>query len=102
MRRISLLWVLAALLFGPLMAISIAQNIGTSEDEQAIKNLMAEMTNGFNNHDAKAATRMYAPDGDFVSVRGEAANGATDVEAKLAAILATRARNASLVRRQII
>jgi len=31
-----------------------------------------------------------------VSVRGEAANGATDVEAKLAAILATRARNASL------
>ena len=54
------------------------------------------MTNGFNNHDAKAATRMHAPDGDFVSVRGETANGATEVEAKLAAILATRARNASL------
>ena len=37
MRRISLLWILAALLFGPLTAISIAQNIGTSEDEEAIK-----------------------------------------------------------------
>jgi len=57
---------------------------------------MVEMTNDFNNHDAKAATRMYAPNGDFVSVRGEAANGAADVEAKLAAILATRAKNASL------
>ena len=96
MHRISLLSILAALLVGPLMAIGIAQNIGVSEDEAAIKNLMAEMTNGFNNHDAKAATRMYAPDGDFVSVRGEAANGAADVEAKLAAILATRAKNASL------
>ena len=96
MRRISLLSILAVLLVGPLTAISIAQNIGASEDEEAIKNLIIEMTNGFNNHDAKAATRMYAPDGDFVSARGEAANGATDVEAKLAAILATRARNASL------
>jgi ketosteroid isomerase-like protein len=96
MRRILLLSILAALLVGPLTAISMAQNINASEDEESIRNLMVEMTNGFNNHDAKAATRMYTPDGDFVSVRGEAANGATDVEAKLAAILATRARNASL------
>ena len=96
MRCISLLSILVALLVGPLMAISIAQNIGAPEDEEAIKRLMVEMTNGFNNHDAKAATRMYAPDGDFVSVRGEAANGATDVEGKLAAILATRAKSASL------
>jgi uncharacterized protein (TIGR02246 family) len=96
MRCISLLSILVALLVGPLMAISIAQNIGAPEDEEAIKSLMVEMTNGFNNHDAKAATRMYAPDGDFVSVRGEAANGATDVEGKLAAILATRAKSASL------
>lgn len=96
MHRISLLSIFAALLVGPLTVISMAQNIGASEDEEAIKSLMVEMTNGFNNHDAKAATRMYAPDGDFVSVRGEAANGAADVKAKLAAILATRAKNASL------
>lgn len=96
MHRISLLSILAAFLLGPLTAISMAQNIGAPADEEAIKNLMAEMTNGFNNHDAKAATRMYAPEGDFVSVRGEAANGAADVEARLAAILATRARNAAL------
>jgi uncharacterized protein (TIGR02246 family) len=95
-RRTSFLSIVAALLVGPLMSISSAQNIGSAEDEAAIKSLMVEMTNGFNNHDAKAATRMYAPNGDFVSVRGEAANGAADVEAKLAAILATRARNASL------
>ena len=58
MRCISLLSILAPLLVGPLMAISIAQNIGAPEDEEVIKSLMVEMTNGFNNHDAKAATRM--------------------------------------------
>jgi hypothetical protein len=45
------------------------------------------MTEGFNQHASKAATRMYLPDGDFVSVRGEFAMGAADVEEKLADIL---------------
>jgi uncharacterized protein (TIGR02246 family) len=72
------------------------QRLGLQEDEDAIKNVIIAMTEGFNQHDAKAATRMYLPDGDFVSVRGEFATGAAAVEEKLAAILATRAKSAAL------
>jgi uncharacterized protein (TIGR02246 family) len=39
---------------------------------------------------------MYAPDADFVSVRGEAGAGAREIEEKLAAIFATRAGGAVL------
>ena len=66
------------------------------EDEEAIRRIVAEMTDGFNRHDARAATRMYAPDADFVSVRGEAATGSRKIEEKLAAIFATRAGGAVL------
>ncbi len=55
-----------------------------------------EMTEGFNKHDVKAATKMYTPDADFVTVRGEAYKGAADIERGLAAIFATRAKDATL------
>ncbi len=67
-----------------------------TQDEEAIRRIVAEMTDGFNRHDARAATRMYAPDADFVSVRGEAAAGSMEIEEKLAAIFATRAGGAVL------
>jgi uncharacterized protein (TIGR02246 family) len=77
-------------------AESRAQGSGSREDEEAIKGVIAEMTDGFNRHDAEAATRMYTPDADFVSVRGEEASGRSAIEKGLAAILATRAREATL------
>src|SRR3954449_3058585 len=52
-------------------AIGSAENIGGPEDVEAIKRVIVEMTEAFNKHDATAATRMYTPDADFVSVRGE-------------------------------
>ena len=66
------------------------------KDEESIRRVVAEMTDGFNRHDARAATRMYAPEADFVSVRGETAAGARKIEEKLAAIFATRAGGAVL------
>ncbi|MBL6080645.1 SgcJ/EcaC family oxidoreductase [Belnapia sp. T18] len=66
------------------------------KDEEAIRRIVAEMTDTFNRHDAKAATRMYAPDADFVSARGEAATGLRKIEEKLAAIFAMRAGGAVL------
>jgi uncharacterized protein (TIGR02246 family) len=53
------------------------------------------MTEGFNSHDAKAASRMYTADADFVTVRGERAKGAGALERQLAAIFATRAKEAT-------
>jgi hypothetical protein len=52
---------------------------GNLQDEAAIKRVVSEMTQGFNSHDAEAATRMYTTDADFVSVRGEVAKGREEI-----------------------
>jgi len=64
-------------------------------DEQAIRRVIVEMTEGFNQHDAKAATRMYTPDADLVTVRGETYKGAAEMEKGLATIFTTRAKAAT-------
>jgi len=71
-----------------------AQTSSDRQDEEAIRKVIMEMREGFNTHDVKAATRMYAPDADFVTVRGEAYKGAADIERGLTAIFATRAKDA--------
>jgi uncharacterized protein (TIGR02246 family) len=48
------------------------------------------MTEASNRNDAKAATRMYAEDADFVTVRGERITGAAAMQQRLAVIFATR------------
>lgn len=75
---------------------SSAAVLGSPQDEEAIRRIVAEMTEAFNGHDAKAATTMYTPDADFVSVRGETGLGVAEAEKRLTAIFATRAREATL------
>ena len=90
-----------ATLFAALMGIcrvslvSHAQNASTGGDEDAIRNVVVAMTEGFNRHDAKAAAQMYEPDARFVTVRGEVMNGQPAIEKGLASILGTRAKNSS-------
>jgi uncharacterized protein (TIGR02246 family) len=76
-------------------SISAAQQGGSNEDEAAIRKVIVEMTEGFNNHDGKAAARMYIPDARFVSVRGDMMNGQAAIEKGLSAILTTRAKSAT-------
>jgi uncharacterized protein (TIGR02246 family) len=76
-------------------SMSGAQQAGSNEDEAAIRKVIVEMTDGFNNHDGKAAARMYAPDARFVSVRGDMMNGQAGIEKGLSAILTSRAKNAT-------
>jgi uncharacterized protein (TIGR02246 family) len=76
-------------------SLSDAQQAGSSEDEAAIRKVIVEMTEGFNNHDGKAAARMYAPDARFVTVRGDMMNGQAGIEKGLSAILTSRAKNAT-------
>ena len=59
-------------------------------DEEAIRKLIAEMTDASSKADAKAATRMYAADADFVTGRGERFTGAAQIEERLGAIFAAR------------
>lgn len=68
----------------------------SNRDEEAIKKIIGEMTDGFYKHDAKAAARMYTGDADFVTVRGESAKGAGEIEKRMAAIFGTRAKEATL------
>ena len=75
--------------------VSRAQSPGSRDDEETLRNIVVAMTEGFNRHDAKAAAQMYAPDARFVTVRGEVMNGQPAIEKGLAAILGTRAKNAS-------
>jgi uncharacterized protein (TIGR02246 family) len=65
------------------------------ESEAAIRKIIVEMTEGFNSHDGKAASRMYAPDARLVTVRGDVMNGRAEIEKGLSAIFATRAKNAT-------
>jgi uncharacterized protein (TIGR02246 family) len=76
-------------------SMSGAEQAGSNEDEAAIRKVIVEMTEGFNNHDGKAAARMYAPDARFVSVRGDMMNGQAGIEKGLSAILTSRAKNAT-------
>ena len=81
-------------LLGLANASAQGQAVGSSADEEAIRHVVAEMTAGFNAHDAKAATSMYTADADLITVRGERFRGTVEFEKGLASILATRAREA--------
>ncbi|MET4518221.1 SgcJ/EcaC family oxidoreductase [Bradyrhizobium sp. I1.7.5] len=97
MKQINALAALVALgvvTFGT-ASMSGAQQTGGNEDELEIRKVIVEMTEGFNNHDGKAAARMYAPDARFVSVRGDMMNGHAGIEKGLSAILSGRAKNAT-------
>jgi uncharacterized protein (TIGR02246 family) len=72
------------------------QKQNQEQDKQAIRNVILQMTDGFNKHDADAATEMYITDADFVNVRGDKYAGAAEIRQKLAAIFSTRAKNATL------
>ena len=84
----------SVLLFFILMSCN--QDHDPGKDEQAIRDIILQMTEGFNKHDAKVATQMYTSDADFVNVRGDKYTGATEIQQKLAAILSTRAKEATL------
>ena len=76
-------------------SMSGAQQAGSNEDEATIRKVIEEMTDAFNNHDGKAAARMYTVDARFVSVRGDLMNGQAGIEKGLSGILTTRAKNAT-------
>ena len=61
----------------------------------AINAVIVEMTEGFNKHDAVAASRMYTSDAEFTNVAGMTAKGAAEIEKFLAAGFRTRLKLAT-------
>ena len=94
MNALTVIVAVSLVTFG-IASLSGAQQLGTADDEAAVRKVIVEMTDGFNDHDGKAAARMYTPDARLVSVRGDMMNGQAGIEKGLSAILTSRAKNAT-------
>jgi len=68
----------------------------TTQDEAAIRKVIAATTELFNRHDAKGFVQHYTPDADLVTVRGEVMKGTAEIEAGLNRIFLSRAGGATL------
>jgi uncharacterized protein (TIGR02246 family) len=73
-----------------------AKAAGTPEDVAAINAVVAEMTEGFNKHDAVAVSRVYTLDAEFTNVLGMTVKGAAEIEKFLASAFRTRLKAATL------
>src|SRR4051794_5766162 len=100
MTKVSL-WIALALPLVCMAPLGASQGAVNSTDEDAIKSVIVQMTEGFNRHDAEASIRMYQPDADFVSVRGEMGLGRDAAEKTLRRIFETRAKTAALKTEEI-
>ncbi len=67
-----------------------------TDEEQAIRGVIREMLEAFNEQDARRSALAFAPDGELATVGGEWFRGASQIEKGLATIFATRAGNARL------
>ncbi len=94
MSRIALMSAVAAVTAFGLLATGHAQQTGTRSEEDAIRKVIVEMTEGFNSHDGRAASSMYSPDARLVTVRGEVMDGRAEIEKGLSSIFASRAKSA--------
>lgn len=63
-----------------ILCISAAPAGDKERDEAAIRELAASVEKTHNAHDAKAFAALFAPDGDFTSVRGMTARGRKAIE----------------------
>ena len=89
--------VLLVVMLASLFSVALhAQAPTGATDERVIKTLMAQTTDAFNRHDAKAWARFCTPDARLVTVRGESMSGIAEIEQGLAAIFETRGSKAIL------
>jgi uncharacterized protein (TIGR02246 family) len=75
-------------------AVSWAKAESYAADEAAIKQLVANWSEGFNQKDARACAILFTEDGDFTSVRGASDHGRPDVEKHYQQVFSTFLKNA--------
>jgi len=96
MRTSALLMMLTAVGIGVFGSTGHAQGGASPADVEAVRALMVQTTEAFNQHDAKAWSRFCTPDAQLVTVRGESMKGIGEIEKGLAAIFQSRGRRATL------
>jgi uncharacterized protein (TIGR02246 family) len=57
---------------------------GNPADEKALRELHQQFVAAYNKGDAKAVAAFYAPDADFVGIRGDAFHGRAEIEESFA------------------
>ena len=72
------------------------QNHQYSEDEAAIRNVIMQMTENFNKHNAQEMASVFTIDGDLVNVHGIRLNSRSTIEAGLARMLKSDVPTATL------
>jgi hypothetical protein len=85
LRAAALAAVIGLAVLGNLAAVA-AELLGKPADENEIRQVITEMTEGFNRHDGRAASSMYLPNATFVTVRGEMMEGQSAIEKGLTSI----------------
>jgi uncharacterized protein (TIGR02246 family) len=75
-------------------AVSWAKAESNASDEAAIKQLVANWSEGFNRKDPRACAMLFTEDGDFTSVRGASDHGRPDVEKHYQQVFSTFLKNA--------
>jgi len=75
-------YLLMALLFLMVSSNSEGQvtDKANTKEEELIKKLLADFTDAWNKHDAKAFSNVFSADADFTNVRGTSAHGRSEVE----------------------
>lgn len=96
MKTSTLLLMLAAIGVGVSGAAGNTQSGANAAEVDAVKALMLQTTEAFNQHDAKAWARFCTPDAQLVTVRGESMKGISEIEKGLATIFETRGRRSTL------
>ncbi len=65
----------------------VVENHQYREDEAAIRNVIMQMTENFNRHDAKTMASVFTIDGDLVNVYGAQLKGRSTIETGLARMI---------------
>jgi uncharacterized protein (TIGR02246 family) len=99
-RRVAKVVAILSVLFTALLAIGVgrpttgkAADLGTAEDETAIKQVVAGFSGGWNIHDAGAMCVSLADDVQWVNWRGEVLNSRKEVEEQHAMLFAGLYKN---------
>ena len=95
LRRAASAAVLGLTALSACVVMARAQQTTATTDEQAIRQVVTEMTEGFNSHNGRAASSMYLPEARLVTVRGEVMEGQMAIEKGLSSIFETRAKAAT-------
>jgi uncharacterized protein (TIGR02246 family) len=67
-----------------LLAVGAEQPKGDPADEKALRQFHREFVSAYNKGDAAAVAAFYAPDADFVDIRGDTYHGRAEIEKRTA------------------